>query len=332
MADGARVTLIDVAEQAGVSRATASLVLRGTGRVSQATRDRVHTAMAELGYVYNRSAAALRTRKSNVVGVLVTTVASPFFAEVVVGLEEELAGAGYVTLIANTLNDVDRQAQLTRFLQETTVGGVVVVPAFDTPADAFADLTRQGIPLVNLSRSIGGVSGHFIGTDDVAGGRAAAEHLIWHGCTDLLYLGGRLDAVARRERLTGVHAAVREHGPAHTVRDIACPTSARGGYAAGLELVAGPLPEAVLCHSDTVAMGLYRALHDAGDADRTRVVSFDDIDGAALFEPPLTSVSGPPGAIGRRAARAMVRAITGETSDEPDLIVPELVIRRSCGC
>jgi LacI family transcriptional regulator len=329
------MTLIDVAERAGVSRATASLVLRGTGRVSDATRERVHAAMAELGYVYNRGAASLRTSRSNVIGALVTTVTNPFFAEVLVGLEEELARSGYVTLIANTLNDVDRQARLATFLQETDVDGVVVVPAFDTPPDALESFATRGIPVLFLSRAIGAEPSLYIGTDDVAGGRLAADHLFWHGCPEILYVGGRPDAVARQDRLGGVLAVADERGVGNdAIADVTCPTTARGGYATGLEIVARKtIPEGIVAHSDTVALGLYRALHDAGRAAEVRVVSFDDIDSAELFEPPLTSVSGSPVEIGRHAAHAIARSIAGEEPvAESALLTPHLTVRRSCGC
>jgi LacI family transcriptional regulator, galactose operon repressor len=327
-------TLLDVANRAGVSRATASLVLRGTGRVSQPTRDRVFQAMQELGYVYNRGAASLRTRDSHVIGVLVTTVTNPFFAEVIVGLEERLAELGYVSLLANTLNDVDRQASLVTFLQENHVAGVVLVPAFATDPRSLDSFATRDIPLLFLSRAVGENPELYIGTDDIEGGKLAGEHLIWHGCRNIAYLGGREDAIARRDRILGLQATAKQHGLARThLTYIASPTTARGGLAAARELLGSRAPvDGIVCHSDDVALGVYRALHDAGKANRARVISFDNIDNAELFEPPLTTVSGKPVELGRQAAQAIYDDLNGSTTPVATLVGPELIVRQSCGC
>lgn len=105
-----RVTLLDVAAHAGVSRATASLVLRGTGRVSDETRQRVFESMRELGYVYHRGAASLRQDRTQTVGLLLPDLDNPFSTEFVHGLEEVLSGVGVVTLMVNTSESPQRQA------------------------------------------------------------------------------------------------------------------------------------------------------------------------------------------------------------------------------
>lgn len=326
------VTLIDVAERAGVSRATASLVLRGEGRVSTATRGRVMAAMADLGYVYNRGAAALRTRENNVVGVLVTTVTNPFAAEVIVGLEECLGDLGYVCLIANTLNDTGRQDQLITFLQETRVSGIVLIPAFGTDPAVVDAVRARGLPLLFLIRRIGETDNLYFGTDDVTGGRLAADHLIWHGCTSLAYLGGREEA--RPDRTRGVRESAADHGlDQAALTFIASATSPRGGFAAARELLRSGAPiDGIICHSDAVALGAYRALHDAGKAATVRVVSFDGVEYAELIEPPLTTLSVDPRELGRRAARALYDMLDGTKGEPTTLLVPELVVRRSCGC
>jgi LacI family transcriptional regulator len=327
-------TLLDVANRAGVSRATASLVLRETGRVSQPTRERVFQAMHELGYVYNRGAASLRSRDSRVIGVLVTTVTNPFFAEVIVGLEERLAELGYVSLLANTLNDVDRQANLVTFLHENHVAGVVLVPAFATDPRSLDSFAEREIPLLFLTRAVGANPKLYIGTNDIEGGGLAAKHLIWHGCRDIAYLGGREDAIARRDRILGLQAAADQHGlgSAHLTY-ITSPTTARGGLAAARELLNARTPvDGILCHSDDVALGVYRALHDAAKANIARVISFDNIDNAELFEPPLSTVSGKPIELGRQAAQAIYQHVSGGTTPITTRIRPELITRQSCGC
>src|ERR1044071_323339 len=96
------VTLADVATRAGVSRATASLVLRDSPLVARSTRERVQAAVEELGYVYNRGAATLRAARTKAVGLLVPNLANPFFAEMTAGLDDAFDAAGYVAFLANT--------------------------------------------------------------------------------------------------------------------------------------------------------------------------------------------------------------------------------------
>ncbi|WP_280238122.1 LacI family DNA-binding transcriptional regulator [Nocardia abscessus] len=325
----------DVANRAGVSRATASLVVRGTGRVSQRTRDRVHQVMDELGYVYNRSAASLRAGRSNVIGVLVTTVTNPFFAEVIVGLEQRLARLGYVSLLANTLNDADRQARLVTFLQESNVAGVVMVPAFTTDPRTLHSLAAREIPLLFLTRTAGEEPDLYLRTDDVADGELAADHLFRHGCRTVAYLGGPTDSVARRDHLAGARAAAERHNisPERLI-DITSPTTARGGLAAGRQLLAGESAcDGIICHSDDIALGVYRALHDAGRAASIPVISFDDVGHAELMEPPLTTIRRQPLEFGRRAAQLLHDRLTGAITGPVTSVVPsELTIRRSCGC
>ncbi|MEU4345036.1 LacI family DNA-binding transcriptional regulator [Nocardia sp. NPDC023852] len=328
-------TLQDVANRAGVSRATASLVVRGTGRVSQRTRDRVHQVMDELGYVYNRSAASLRAGRSNVIGVLVTTVTNPFFAEVIVGLEQRLARLGYVSLLANTLNDADRQARLVTFLQESNVAGVVMVPAFTTDPRTLQSFAAREIPLLFLTRAAGEDPDLYLRTDDVADGDLAADHLFSHGCRTVAYLGGPADSVARRDHLAGVRAAAERHNLAPVrLIDITSPTTARGGLAAGRQLLASEAAcDGIICHSDDIALGVYRALHDAGRATSIPVISFDDVGHAELMEPPLTTIRRQPLEFGRRAAQLLHDRLIGDVTGPVTTVLPsELAIRRSCGC
>lgn len=321
--------MLDVARRAGVSRATASLVLRGEGRVSEETRRRVFGVMDELGYVYNRGAASLRSRTSNVIGVLVTTVTNPFFAEVIVGLEESLSDLGYVTLLANTLNDAERQGRLVTFLQENNVAAVALVPAVATADDALDALT-ESVPVLHLTRSVGDPA-LSIGTDDVRGGFLAGEHLAGHGARRVVYVGGRVDALARRDRMRGVRDAL----VGGDLAGVPSSTSGAGGLEAGRRALAEyPDLDAVVCHSDDVAIGVLAALHEAGRARDIRVISFDGIEASALVDPPLTTVTCGPRDLGREAALLLSGALADGAGamTAARRLEPRLVVRASCGC
>ena len=123
------VTLLEVARDAGVSRATASLVLRGSDLVADETRERVLASMRKLGYVYHRGAASLRTQRSNTVGLIVPDVTNPFFAEMTVGVEERLDQAQHVVLLGNTAETLNKQERLLAMMQEYRADGVLLCPA-----------------------------------------------------------------------------------------------------------------------------------------------------------------------------------------------------------
>lgn len=329
------VTLKDVAAHAGVSRTTASNVLTRTGRVSTETRDRVHQAMRELGYVYNRGAASLRTRRTTTVGVVVTDIANPFFGELLVGLEAALAEAGFRSLVVASSDDPVRQDELVGELREYQVAGLAIMPATGSGRGFLDGLESSGIPHVFVTKYLEGVSAPYVGPDDRLGGRLAAEHLLGHGCRTFAFVGGIEGHLSRRDRITGARAALTDAGvDLRQFTDLESPSSGAGGLRAGEQLLGqGELPEAIICQSDGVAFGVYRALRVAGRASEVRVVGYDDVRTAALWEPPLTSVATRPESLGRAAAELLLEEI-----DEPSggisqrIFAPELVVRESCGC
>jgi LacI family transcriptional regulator len=329
-----RVTLQDVAAHAGVSRAAASLALRGNGRLSQETRERILRSMDELGYVYNRTAAALREKDGRLIGVVVTNVDNFFFAQSVQSIEDELERLGYSSFIGSSLRSRERQDRVLRSMQEFGVAGVILAAVEDTVPEVARSLGEAGIACLSYTRYVEDGSVDYVGPDDVGGGRLAASHLLGHGARRLAYIGGRRPSSASRMRRAGVEAELEAAGLGGTLTVVSCEMNAAGGFAAGRELLArGELPEAIVCVSDTVAFGLYRALRDAGAADRTRVIGFDDVELATYWTPRLTTVSSRPTELGRMAAAGIVDRLA-DPHGEPRVryLEPDLVIRESCGC
>jgi LacI family transcriptional regulator len=333
MAD--QVTLKDVAAHAGVSRSTASNVVMGTGRVSVETRRRVQASMEKLGYIYNQGAATLRRRTSSTVGVIVTHIDHPFFGELLVGLEATLTAAGFPALVLTTGDDPRRQLELVRVLREHQVAGLAIVPATGTGPELLESLRSWGAPHVLMTRYLRSDNAPYVGPDDRLGGRLAGAHLVGHGCSRFAFVGGPDNVVSRSDRFAGVQAALRTAGIDETsLASLTTPTTSAGGVEAGEQLLASaaPLPEGIVCHSDTVAMGLYRALHRAGRADETRVIGYDNIAAAALWEPTLTTVATGAGDLGTQAAELLLAAISSGEPAESRIVPPHLVVRESCGC
>ena len=138
-----RVTLRDIASDASVSRATVSLVLRDVPVVAKKTREKVLRSMSRLGYVYHRGAASLRTQKTNAIGLIVTDITNPFFAEIIVAIENKLGNAGYVILLGNTSETVGKQQRLLATMQEYPADGVLLCPATDRSADFICADSKQ---------------------------------------------------------------------------------------------------------------------------------------------------------------------------------------------
>lgn len=334
---GHRVTLADVASDAGVSRSTVSLVVQGSSLVAEPTRRRVSESMERLGYVYHRGAASLRRQRSSTVGLTITSIANPFFADLMLGIESELAPLGYVVLLSNTFDSLERERASIQALLEHRAAGLLMVPSLDAEAATFDRLRAAGMPYVLMTRYLDDLRAPYIGPDDVFGGRLAARHLLDHGCRDIVYLGGPEAGTARRDRLRGFLGVLDEHGYAvDRSRMWGSHTDSAAGYELGRRLLAEEeLPDGVVCHSDAIAFGLLRSLRDAGayDVGRCRVIGFDDVEYARSWDPPLTSVSVAPVDMGRRAARMFLERTTEPTAPSASVVLePTLSVRGSCGC
>src|SRR5262245_1823085 len=127
----AAVTINDVAHAAGVSKSTVSLVLQNSALIKQETAERVRNAAEKLGYVYNRQAADLRRKSSNIIGVVINDLGNPFFAELLVGMERKLADAGYICLMAHTEERLDIQERVLASMREHHAAGLILCPALD---------------------------------------------------------------------------------------------------------------------------------------------------------------------------------------------------------
>jgi DNA-binding LacI/PurR family transcriptional regulator len=331
----ARVTLMDVARHCGVSRATVSLVLNDSPLVAAKTRDRVREGMAELGYVYNRAAASLRTQHSDAIGVVLTNITNPYFAEFAAGLQDTLASSGTVPLLAVSNEDRDQQHRLIKSLVERNVDGIVLVPAHGTSPTDLPNLL--GTPLVLLARRFNGMDVDYVGAQNRDGGYAAAEHLYSHGCRRIAFVGGFTDSSAREERAGGVAEFLNDHGlildQQHSV--VCEPARPQAREAAMGLLTKDSDVDGIVCFSDVVAFGVLDAIADMGRrvGSDVRVIGFDDVHDAGLNRPSLTSVAVPARETGRRAGQLVLERAAGSTERTVREEFPtKLEPRETCGC
>jgi len=331
----ARVTLTDVAKDAGVSRATASMVLNDSPLIAQATKERVRASFARLGYVYDRAAASLRKNQSLAVGLVITQLSNPYFAEFVEGIQSELDDRGMDVLLGISAEDRARQRRLLVSMSERRVDGVVVIPAHQSEPADFAGLH---MPIVMLARRVKGFETDYVGGDNYAGSVAATNHLlVTHGARRPAFIGGHVYSSAREERLGGFLSAAGVLGIKVPVRNQpACVPDRVVARNVAAELIArDPKVDAIVCFNDAVAFGVVDAVADAGlQVGRDiRVIGFDDVKDAERARPALASVSVPAETAGRRAAQLLLKRISGSEAGPQGLILPaELMPRESCGC
>ncbi len=321
-----RINIMDVATAAGVSRATVSQVLRGTGRISDDTRKRVDAVMKEMGYVYNRAAANLRAGQSTTVAIAVTGLGNPFFAELASRAAQALERAGYVAAIVDTRDDLAGESRFMSMIRENMMAGAIVSPTSATTADMSRAWLNGAPPIVGLLRRSIGSAFDFVGVDNLSGMAEATGHLVRLGHRAVGFVGGRLESQSRDERLAGWRSALAAVGieaPEAWIEP--CDASiAAGSDAIGRLVKRCPTLTGVVCHQDIVAFGVTIGLRKRGlePGQAVSVVGFDDISSAADWDPPLTTMSVTPGTLGAEAARMLLRRI-----EEPDAPLQSIALR-----
>lgn len=326
-------TLSTVASEAGVSIPTVSQVLRGTGRISEQTRQKVMKAAKKLHYVPDSRAAAMRSGENREIGFVINQLMNPFNAEVVSGVVELLEAEGYMVSIVDTRDDADRQQrQLQAYIQHGR-GGLLWVPALNTSEETFDLLATHGIPVVTFLRQVRRDLDH-VGIRNAEATATATEYLASLGHKHIAYLGGTDMTIVRKERISGYEQALaRLDLPPPLVWDSA--DNKLAGLEAMTELLkAHPETTAVVCNGDMVALGACLALARAGltPGKDISVIGFDDIQDAAAATPPLTTMAVSPHKLGRRLARTLLDRIQDtEMPATVSEIAAELVVRQTTG-
>lgn len=332
-----RATLKDLASRAGVSTSTASLVMRNSPLVADATRNRVLKVAQALGYACNRNAAHLRTRHTHTLGLVVCDITNPFYAEFTAGIEAACEKVGWVTFLCNSAESTVRQSVFLQRMREQNVEGIVISPAAGTlPADIRV-LTTAGLSCVQALRYLPGLSQDYAGVDSRLGMAMATEHLIGLGHRRIAFVGVSNNTSAAHDRLAGYMDVMHRHGlPVEEKLVVKIREITRDGGASAIAqlLDEAPPPTAALCFADVIALGVIWALHERGVRPGIdfAVVGHDNITEAAWSRPGLTTVSISPRQIGEEAANLLFRRIAQPNMPvERVLLPPRLIVRGSCG-
>lgn len=339
-----RATIQDVAERAGVSKATVSAVINDKGSVKESTRSTVLDAIRELNYRPRPSARRrLGGERMRSIGFVLREIANPYYAEIISGAESYLRSRGYVTLVAASEGDIKAEQEIIKLFTLKDVDGILLTPVLndDTDLSHIFDLKRRNVSFV-LLEEIRGVQANLVDVDTVEGAKAAVRHLIELGHTRVVHFAGPEYSLHSEERIDGVRSAFSESQLVFS-SDVVIPAgdSLEDGYRAGLAYfsqhpVAGR-PTGVTCYNDLVALGLSRALEELGLSvpGDVSVVGYDDLElmdylGAAAR---LTSVHVPKFEVGRTAAEIVHQEIESSTVRTPRKVylTAELVLRESTG-
>lgn len=333
MADSRRPTLADVAERVGISAKTVSRVLNGDGPVSEATREKVLAAVAELGFRPNLMARNMRTGgRDSTVGLVVPEIANPFFSTVAGGIEGALRDRGLTLLLGSSDEDPEKEQGLINSFLNRRVSGLLVVPSFGADHRLLQGESAGGLPVVFLDRPGAGLTADTVLSANEEGARTGTAHLAAHGHRRIGFVGDRPDSLhTRRERFRGYRAALEsaglEHDPA-LVADAHSPGAAAGAVRRLLAL--DDPPTALFTANNLASTGALPALAAAGRRD-VAMVGFDDIPLADVLEPGLTVVAQDPVAIGEAAARLLRSRLDGSRSAARTTTVETRLVPRGSG-
>ncbi len=321
-------TMDDVAAAAGVSRALVSLVMNDSPKVSSERRRRVLDAADELGYRPNRAARSLAQQRSRSIGVVLNDLHNPFFAEVIDGITDAARADGLHVLINSPNRDPELEIELVENFIELRMDAVVVLGARGRP-DRLAAAGRE-IPLVVVGDNVPGVD--VVMNNDRRGGEIAVEHFAALGHQRVAHIDGGAGGGAFERRDGFWDAAVARGLDVKVLPGEYTETAGR--EAVDHLLAAGPLPTALFCANDVVAIGALDRLDDHGFRvpDAVSVLGYDNTNLSQLRRFSLSTIDQPRYRMGCLAMEQVLKRIAGDTSDPvTHLVEPELVPRRTTG-
>ncbi len=332
-----RVTLQVIAERLAVSTATVSLALRDSTVVADSTKRKVQRVAREMGYIYNRSAASLRTSRTNILAVAFHDVSNPYFAEMLTAIDETVRSSGRTILLGTCNENISRQENVLSSLREYRPDGIIVCPVGGSTEDSLRNIAESGVPIVQIAREIEGLNADFVGADDRYATELAVEHLAGLGHRraspmSAAMTGRRTGACGTRASSSRSRGTVaRPRGDDHRGRRPARHRPRERAAAAGAARAA----DGGVCFNDTVAFGVMHGLQRVGLAPGRdiSVIGCDDVSDAALWVPPLTTINNQHIEMGRLAAEMMMRRLQDPGQPrrritlEPRLIVRETTAR-----
>ena len=334
-------TINDVAKLAGVSAMTVSRVINNSGYIGRETRSRVEAAIAELAYVPNAVGRQLRSKRTNMLALVLSDIMSPFFTTIARGVEDVARAQGFSVMFCNTDESEAEEARYLLMLVQRQVDGVLLVPA-STSGKSLRLLSSHHMPVVVLDRRIQSRQIDSVRSDSEAGAYTLTQHLIGLGHRRIAVLTGRRSVSTSIDRVAGYCRAMLDAGlelddglVRYGEYNYGEYNQVDGNRMAQEVLAADPRPTAIFAANNFIAFGAMRSLRDAGlrVPEDISIVAFDDLPAAWLSDPYLTVVDQPAYEIGRRGAELLLSRVDGTVSGPGrEVVLPSaLITRRSSG-
>jgi len=303
------ITIKDIAKIAGVSHSTVSRALSGHPGIPKETADRIKKVASDLGYVPSAVARGLRTSRSNALGVIVNRIDDPFFSQILQGIEDVLQEAGYSLFVAASNRDPSREKAIVQAMRERQVDGVIVCTT-QFGDEHRSQLEHYGFPIVAIGNLEGTDYKWLVYHDDFYGNVQITKYLIESGHRKIAYLGNSRAERTTRGRLNSFKQEMNAASlPVPDEYIYYCPNGRPEGGEIGAKHCVDLVdpPTAIMCFNDMMAIGVVKALREAGiQVPRDcSVVGFDDIPFAAYTYPSLTTFEQPKYQLGFEAAQMM---------------------------
>ncbi|MFN2250134.1 MAG: LacI family DNA-binding transcriptional regulator, partial [Candidatus Promineifilaceae bacterium] len=327
-------TIHDVAKRAGVAPITVSRVINNSGYVSEGTRERVETAVLELGYVPSGPARSLRLKRTNSIALVLTDITNPFFTTIARGVEDVAGAAGYTVTYCNTDEDESKELRNISLLLQQQVDGILLVPAL-SKVDTVNLIEGYKVPVVVLDRRIPEVDADIVRCDSVDGAYKLVSYLLKLGHRRIAILTGPEGTSTADDRLAGYKWAMSEYG-----LDIGKDWIFRGTFTqdSGFDMAQraarlNPRPSAIFAANNFIAIGAMKALQELALSvpEDISLVGFDDLPESLVVFPFLTVVAQPAYQMAQEATLLLLARIAGEAPQErQELVLPtKLIIRLS---
>jgi len=332
-----KVTISDVAREAGVAQMTVSRVVNGGNYVSAGVQKRVREAIEKLGYQPNEAARILKGQKARLIGLIIPTLADTFFSTCANAIQEVATRYGYMTLIQTSLSRTEVETSEIDMMVSRNVAGLILIPMEQKASARLAEVQASGVPIVTLDRVIKGLNANEVLVENTLGAEEAVRHLIGHGHKHIACLGYDTELLSIQERIQGYTNAMKEAGLHPQVWKVESSKSIPALLQRKLE---GPnVPTALFTLNNVTTIQTLHTLQTMGIKlpKDIALAGFDDLELASLLTVPITVVRQSAHELGRSGAKLlfeMIRSgIPPKEMPKTRLILPtELVIRNSCGC
>ena len=329
------VTIKDIARRVGVSHTTVSRALRGNSLISDETSERIRQVAHEMGYQPSAAARSLKTNRSQVLGVIVSSLDDPFFSEILQGIDDSAQESNFSLFIAASQHNQNRERKIVQTMMEHRVDGVIICST-SFGAEQGRQLLNYGFPTVVVNNQSAENFRYSIYHDDIDGSRQVTRHLIELGHRRIAYLGNSISGRTTLDRLSGFRQEMESAGfPIPDEYIHAVPGGgAEHGMAGGEYFLNLPVrPSAIVCFNDLMATGVLKSVHQHRlevPADIS-VTGFDNINFSSYTDPPLTTFDQPKRFIGMEAARLLLGLLDSmpDADEKVTILKGRLLVRAS---